>query len=331
MASITDPAHAKTLKTSDGTTYAYIYHAPLSPSLPTLLLLHGFPSATYDWRRLIPLLAATGVGILAPDLLGYGGTDKPSDPALYRMKRISGHVAELLDHEGAQNVIGIGHDWGCGLLSRMANYEAARFTAFVFISVAYLTPSALDIGIVNQMTKQLLGYETFGYWEVFGADDGAARIEADYDSFESALYAASKQDVIDHVARAGGLDEWLKAKGKCATYDWLSKEELATHRSILLGGGYTGPLNWYKQSMRGLGAEDDKGIPEDKWKLKVPTLFVLGENDVICVPDMQLKTSDGWVEDLTVKRIESSHWIPVEKPDELAAAINDFVKTFTKT
>jgi soluble epoxide hydrolase/lipid-phosphate phosphatase len=46
-----------------------------------------------------------------PDLLGYGGTDKPNDPAAHRLKKMAAELAELLDHVGVKTVIGVGHDW----------------------------------------------------------------------------------------------------------------------------------------------------------------------------------------------------------------------------
>ena len=55
---------------------------------------------------------AAGYGVLAPDLLGYGDTDKPEGLEAYRMKRMCGHMVEILGHEGLQGkVIGVAHDW----------------------------------------------------------------------------------------------------------------------------------------------------------------------------------------------------------------------------
>ena len=111
MASIAFPSLARTATLSDGTTYGYVYVAPSSKSHPSFLLLHGYPSSSYDWRHQIDGLAKAGYGIIAPDLLGYGDTDKPSDVEAYRMKRMSGHVAELLDKENIGRCIAVGHDW----------------------------------------------------------------------------------------------------------------------------------------------------------------------------------------------------------------------------
>lgn len=110
MAFIAFPSLAKTALLKDGTSYGYVY-VPAKPEKPTLLLLHGAPSSCYDWRYQIEHLPLAGYGVLAPDLLGYGDTDKPKAIEPYRLKYISSHVDELLMHEQLGEVIGIGHDW----------------------------------------------------------------------------------------------------------------------------------------------------------------------------------------------------------------------------
>lgn len=48
---------------------------------------------------------------MAPDLLGYGGTDKPTEPEAYKLKKMADEVVQILDHEGVKKVLGVGHDW----------------------------------------------------------------------------------------------------------------------------------------------------------------------------------------------------------------------------
>lgn len=72
---------------------------------------------------------------------------------------------------------------GVGLVSRLANYyhDDARLVAFAFFAVSYQPPSPdFDIGAINALTKQLLGYETFGYWNFFASDEDAAKIISEH-------------------------------------------------------------------------------------------------------------------------------------------------------
>ncbi|MCJ1315864.1 hypothetical protein MMC15_001184, partial [Xylographa vitiligo] len=109
MATKAFPGRSKVIQLDDGTSYAYV-HVAASDSKPTFLLLHGFPSSSYDWRHQISELAAAGHGILAPDLLGYGDTDKPVEVEKYSFKNMCEHVAGILKKEKPGKVIGVGHD-----------------------------------------------------------------------------------------------------------------------------------------------------------------------------------------------------------------------------
>jgi soluble epoxide hydrolase/lipid-phosphate phosphatase len=110
MAFTAFPQLSKSIRLSDGTQYALVHVDP-APSQPTFLLLHGFPSSSYDWRHQIRALQAGGFGVVAPDLLGYGDTDSPSAREAYSLKNMSDHIAEILRKLGITKVIGVGHDW----------------------------------------------------------------------------------------------------------------------------------------------------------------------------------------------------------------------------
>lgn len=85
--------------------------APSCDDKPYILFLHGWPSSAYDWRHQIVYFKEKGYGIIAPDLLGYGGTDKPTEVEAYRAKAMAEEVIELLNCEKVETVLGVGHDW----------------------------------------------------------------------------------------------------------------------------------------------------------------------------------------------------------------------------
>lgn len=103
-------APGKLLQLQDGVNYAYVY-VPAVGAKPTFLLLHGFPSSSYDWRHQIKTLTAHGYGIVVPDLLGYGDTDKPNNPEAYKFKKMADEIVKILNEESIDTVIGVGHDW----------------------------------------------------------------------------------------------------------------------------------------------------------------------------------------------------------------------------
>lgn len=100
----------KDTTTTRGFKYHY-YRSPARDSKPTLVLVHGFPSTSKDWRRIVPALEKEGYGLIVPDMLGYGGTDKPTDPSAYKPSLLAKDVVDILDKEGVQKAIAVGHDW----------------------------------------------------------------------------------------------------------------------------------------------------------------------------------------------------------------------------
>ena len=102
----------KTFKTSREFTYRYYYSAPVEDRTnPTILFLHGFPSIADSWHKQATFFIDKGFGVLGPDLLGYGGTDKPADIDSYRLKLIANDVVEIVKHEAIEKVVAVGHDW----------------------------------------------------------------------------------------------------------------------------------------------------------------------------------------------------------------------------
>ena len=80
---------------------------------PLVLLLHGFPEFWWSWRHQLVALGAAGFRAVAPDLRGYGGSDKP--PRGYDAYTLSSDVAGMIRALGASSAHVVGHDWG-GLL-----------------------------------------------------------------------------------------------------------------------------------------------------------------------------------------------------------------------
>src|SRR6476619_1543602 len=62
-----------------------------------VVLLHGFPDSSYLWRHQIPALVAAGHRVIAPDLRGFGASDKPQGAAAYRITTSAADVVAILD------------------------------------------------------------------------------------------------------------------------------------------------------------------------------------------------------------------------------------------
>ncbi|MCJ1435553.1 hypothetical protein MMC27_004927 [Xylographa pallens] len=338
------PHISKLTELGDGTRYAYAYVAA-SASKPTFLLLHGFPSSSYDWRHQVHALAAKGFGVLAPDLLGYGDTDSPANVEAYSFKRMGDHIAEILAKEGIQKVIGVGHDWGSGLLSDFCVWHAECLMAVTFISVGYMAPSdvAFDLDAVNAMTKQAFGYSTFGYWKLFTTDEAAKLLEShvcalfaedDFgtdiitnpqpESVTSLVYPAEPEAWRSILGPVGAAEAWVSSNQTSPLPAWLSAEEATTHKEIMSKKGYTGPLNWYKSAIRGIDLANNASLSEERKHIDLPTLLVVSDKDYITRADMQKDQTAKWVKQLRVEELHCGHWIPLELPDKLNQLLEGF-------
>jgi soluble epoxide hydrolase / lipid-phosphate phosphatase len=179
MAHIAFPQNCKRFKTpSSSSTYSYV-HIPPASSKPTILFLHGFPSSSYDWRHQISHFSSLGYGVLVPDLLGYGDTDKPTSPADYNGKKMATEVIDILDHEKLDKVHAVGHDFGSRLLSRVVNYFPNRLQSCTFIAVPYAPPGQpFDLDALKELTDKALGFEKFGYMRFLSREDSPEVLNA---------------------------------------------------------------------------------------------------------------------------------------------------------
>lgn len=104
---------------------------------PGVLLLHGFPDSSYLWRNQVPALVDAGFRVLAPDLRGFGLSDKPQDVESYRMGEMLDDLRGILRTLGVPKVFVVGHDWGAALAWMFAITQPAKVDRLVAISVGH--------------------------------------------------------------------------------------------------------------------------------------------------------------------------------------------------
>jgi pimeloyl-ACP methyl ester carboxylesterase len=95
---------------------------------PPVYLVHGFPETWYAWRKQIPVLAEKYT-IIAPDLRGYGDTEKPASG--YDKRTMANDLAALMDHLGHDRAPIVGHDRGARVGTRFAKDHRDRIDRFV--------------------------------------------------------------------------------------------------------------------------------------------------------------------------------------------------------
>ena len=103
-----DARYYKDILTKSGHTYHTFVAPPKDASKPSLLFVHGFPSTAYDWRHQVAFFAAAGYGVVAPDLLGHGGSSKPAALEHYAPSRIAADLVDVLDSAKVGRAVAVG-------------------------------------------------------------------------------------------------------------------------------------------------------------------------------------------------------------------------------
>src|SRR5271156_1341687 len=112
-------------------------HIAEEGSGPLVLLCHGFPESWYSWRHQLPALAEAGFHAVAPDMRGYGQTDRPAEIDQYTMLHLVGDMVGLLDALGAEQAVIAGHDWGAPVAWHAALLRPDRFRGVIGLSVPF--------------------------------------------------------------------------------------------------------------------------------------------------------------------------------------------------
>jgi pimeloyl-ACP methyl ester carboxylesterase len=102
-----------------------------------VLLLHGFPDSSYLWRHQVPALLGAGMRVIAPDLRGFGESDKPTAVEDYALRHSLADAVAVLDALGVQRAHVVGHDWGAGLAWVLAGFAPERVERLVVMSVGH--------------------------------------------------------------------------------------------------------------------------------------------------------------------------------------------------
>jgi haloalkane dehalogenase len=123
--------HYTTIKTHDNSDLR-IHHLDEGPADgPIVLCIHGQPVWSYLYRKMVPYLTAAGMRVIAPDLPGYGKSDKPAALEDYSYERQVEWMGKWLEQNDFSNITFFGQDWGGLIGLRLVANHDARFARVV--------------------------------------------------------------------------------------------------------------------------------------------------------------------------------------------------------
>jgi pimeloyl-ACP methyl ester carboxylesterase len=250
---------------------------------PLMVLCHGFPESWYSWRHQLRALAEAGFHVIAPDMRGYGQTDRPEAIDQYTLLHLVGDVVGLLDAVGAENAVIAGHDWGAPVAWHCALLRPDRFRAVIGLSVPFWSRLPVRPTSVMPQTDNAI------FYQLYFQTPGVAEAEFERDvrhSIRSLLYSASGDAPRRDGAGSAGSDVGMVPRGggfldrlvdPASLPAWLSEEDVNFYVDEFTRTGFRGGLNWY----RNIDRSWELLAPYAGSRISVPGLYIAGDRDLV--------------------------------------------------
>jgi soluble epoxide hydrolase/lipid-phosphate phosphatase len=260
-----------------------------------VVFLHGFPELWYSWRYQIPALAEAGFQAIAPDLRGYGETDKPAELEAYDIHHLVGDIVGLLDAVRLQKAVIVAHDWGGVIVWQIALMHPERVERVISLNTPFqgrgkTRPTEAYRRLADGRFNYVLHFQEPG------------RAEADI---------------------TPNIEGWLERtmRGIAKNKSFVTEEVIKVYADAFRKGGFTGPLNYYRNIDRNW--ETTAHLAGQQ--ITMPALIISAENDPILIPQMS-EGMERYVPNLTRRLINNcGHWTQMERPEETNRLVMEFL------
>ena len=289
---------------------------------PLVLMVHGFPESWYSWRHQFQALADAGFHAVAPDMRGYGDSDKPHDIKAYNQVEVVNDIIGLIPALGYETAIVLGHDWGGPTAWSCALHHPDKVSAVGVLSVPFSPRGEMPpLDMLKMIFKDQFFYQL--YFQSEGVAE--AEFEADVRTALRKFYhmGSAQMDVTSIAPKPADADMLSDLPDPDVMGAWLSDEDLDFYVSEFTKSGFRGPLNYYRNL--NLTWELTAGSPSE---IHQPALFVAGEKDgVIIMAAQALENMPNHVKDLRVNTLipDTGHWTQQEAPEEVNRLLLEFL------
>lgn len=269
-----------------------LHYATAGEGERLVILLHGFPESWYSWRHQISALSEDYT-VVAPDMRGYNLSDKPLNVSDYEMDKLVDDVTGLISYFGRENAAVIGHDWGAAVAWSLAQ----KHPEYVWKLGAMQVPPA-------QVLKKNFSFRQFmaSWYMFFFQIPALPEFVLKYND-----YAILKNALKNTTAEKGVFDA-----EDIAQYEKAWREPYAL----------TAMLNYYRANvLKRLFSKQ-----ENQPKIKVPTVFIYGEQDTAVMPETVKgvgEAIDAPFEEFHIPT--AAHWVQQEASDAVTEILREFL------
>ena len=218
---------------------------------PLVVLCHGFPESWYSWRHQLPALAEAGFRAVAPDMRGYGQTDRPDAIDQYTLFHILGDMVGVLDALGADRAFIAGHDWGAIVAWHAAQLRPDRFRGAIGLSVPFRARGPVRPTTIMPQTDDAIWYQ------LYFQEPGVA--EAEYDRNARVVFRAGRIAISGDALPGTRPFGMIPRQGRPFRWDapapplprWLTEPDVDFYTAEFTRTGFRGGLNWYRNGIAG--------------------------------------------------------------------------------
>ena len=295
---------------------------------PLVILCHGFPECWYSWRHQLAALAKAGFRAVAPDLRGYGRSDRPDEVEKYTILHDIGDIVGLVEALGAEQAVIAGHDVGATIAWQAALMRPDRFRAVIALSPPF-RPRGFG-GAVPPTTLMPRNENAVFYQLFLQTPEAEAGLGRDLRwTFRSQFYSLSGDKP---PSAEGGFPGGMVPRKGARLVDpaslppWVTDADIDVYVAEFTRGGLRGPLAWW----RNIDRSWELMAPFAGAAVTVPALYIVGERDfVVAAFSESIAKQSALVPKLRPAIMLSGcgHWTQQERAPEVSAAMIDFVRS----
>jgi pimeloyl-ACP methyl ester carboxylesterase len=300
---------------------------------PLVVLCHGFPESWYSWRHQIRALAEAGYHAVAPDMRGYGQSDRPEEIEKYSLLHLVGDVVGVLDALEVERAVVAGHDWGAPVAWQAALLRPDRFRGVIGLSVPFRPRGPTPPTASMPQTDDAL------FYQLYFQKPGVAEAELERDigaTIRTTLYSASgdaprrplsgsAEQPVGMIPRNGGFLSQMVNPASLPS--WLTEADVAFYANEFARTGFRGGLNWY----RNIDRNWELLAPFAGLQVAIPALYMAGDRDLVVGfrgMDQHLANLSKFVPQLrgTIMLPGCGHWTQQERASEVNDAMIKFIR-----
>lgn len=269
-----------------------LHYATAGKGARLVILLHGFPEFWYSWRHQLAALSDEYT-VVAPDMRGYNLSDKPTKVSDYEAENLADDITGLIRHFGREQAAVIGHDWG----ATVAWTLAAKHPEYLWKLGALQVPP-ISVWRNNQTLKQFLASWYMFFFQIPALPEFLFKLN-------------------DYALLANAL------KNSTAEKDFFTDADIAEYkRAWSEPFALTAMLNYYRANIM----KRFLSKPDAPQNIKVPTVFIYGEQDKAVLPETVKGISemiDAPYEEFRIPT--SAHWSQQEAADAVTEILREFL------